>query len=335
MQRPSVDEIHKFHSVMKGCQKGSIEEKWIKKMLNWDLFTNPETNDFNSAVSDKEKLKLSQDWQKYISDNNLWISFFEWKKLNQKAVVQMMGESSENPPKHKWKSIEGQTVESNSTFPPFKGIVLEDNNRQVKAVPLLLSEEAIQLSGIDKRVQSVSEQINWTNTALRGMATHTFVTNDYARKGQIVDLQVSTNTIVHSVNQIQEKVTDVKDKMDSALCEISCKSRESLRNHEELMEGLGQAFSKMGKTLTEIRQKDSNPDKPIPDPFILPNPSISILSPVYKPSETVIQKRFPHHFPPEEDKPESSSKEHLSLVTIQNPAYENLPHHTSRPQPQT
>jgi len=72
----------------------------------------------------------------------------------------MMGEILEIPPKHKWKSIEGQTVESNSTFPPFKGIVLEDNNIQVKAVPLLLYEEAIKLSGIDKRVQSASEQIN-------------------------------------------------------------------------------------------------------------------------------------------------------------------------------
>jgi hypothetical protein len=165
-------------------------------MLNWDLFTNPETNEFNIAVSDLEKLKLSKDWQKYICDNNLWISFFEWRKLNQKVVVKMMGEPSEPSPKHKWKSIDGNTVESNSTFPPFKGIVLEDNSKQVKAIPLLLSEEAIQLSGIDKRVHSISEQINWTNTALRGMATHTFVTNDYARKGQIVDLQVSTNTIV-------------------------------------------------------------------------------------------------------------------------------------------
>ena len=129
-------------------------------MLNWYLFTNPETNDFNSVVSDTEKIKLSKDWQKYISHNNLWISFFEWRKLNQKVVFRMMGESSEIPPKHKWKSIEGHTVESNSTFPPFKGIVLEDNNKQVKAVPLLLSEEAIELSRIDKRVQSVSEQIN-------------------------------------------------------------------------------------------------------------------------------------------------------------------------------
>jgi hypothetical protein len=44
------------------------------------------------------------------------------------------------------------------------------------------------------------------------MATHIYVTNDYARKEQIMDLQVSTNTIVHSVDQIQDKVIDVKDK---------------------------------------------------------------------------------------------------------------------------
>jgi hypothetical protein len=151
---------------------------------------------------DEGKTKMSKLWQTYMLENNIWISFYEWRKLNQKIEVQMMGEGFENLPKHKWKIIEGQTVESNSTFPPFKGIVLEDNNRQVKTVPLLLSEEAIQLSGIDKRVYSIAEQINWTNTPLRGMATHTFVTNDYARKGQIIDLQVSTNTIVHSVNEI-------------------------------------------------------------------------------------------------------------------------------------
>jgi hypothetical protein len=91
------------------------------------------------------------------------------EEIKTKPIVQMVGESSESPsPKHKWKSIDGSIVESNSTFPPFKGIVLEDNAKQVRAIPLLLSEEAIQLSGIDKRVQSVSEQINWTNTALRG-----------------------------------------------------------------------------------------------------------------------------------------------------------------------
>jgi hypothetical protein len=103
------------------------------------------------------------------------------------------------------------------------------------------------------------------------MEMHTFVTNDYARRGQIRDLQVSTNTVVQSVNEIQDKVTNVKEKMDTALIEISEKMRESKRNHEELMEGLGEAFSNMGKSLLEIKQKDNIPDKPIPDPYFLPN----------------------------------------------------------------
>jgi hypothetical protein len=166
------------------------------------------------------------------------------------------------------------------------------------------------------------------------MATHTFITNDYARKDQIMDLQVSTNTIVRSVDQIQEKVIDVKDKMDSALLEIEYKAKESSRNHEEIMEGLGTTFSHMGRTLTEIKGKTSQPDKPIPTSFILPSSHISILSPVHKPSEIEIVKRFPLHFPPEEETPESSSKsprDHHSLVTIKNPSYENLPHHTARP----
>ena len=121
-------------------------------MLNWDLFTNPETNDFNISTSNEEKAKLSKNWQTYISENNTWISFYEWRKLDQKIEVQMMEGGSETPPKHKWKSLEGQTVESNLTFPPFKGIVLEDNNRQVKVVSLLLSNEVTQLTGVDRRV---------------------------------------------------------------------------------------------------------------------------------------------------------------------------------------
>jgi hypothetical protein len=96
-------------------------------------------------------------------------------------------------------------------FHPFKGIILEDGSKQARVVPLMLADEAAQLSGLEKKVQSVSEQVNWTNTTLRGMATHTFVTNDYARKGQIRDLQVSTNTIVQSVNQLNSRVTDITD----------------------------------------------------------------------------------------------------------------------------
>jgi hypothetical protein len=329
INRPSIDEIHKFHSIMKGCPRESIEEVWIKKMLNWDLFTHPETSDFNISTSDEEKTRLSKDWQNYISEKDTWISFYEWKRITHNLKVQMM-EGGETSPRHKWKSLEGQTVESTSTFPPFKGIVLEDNNRQVRVVPLVLAEEAIQLTGVDKKVQSLSKQINWTNTALRGMATHTFVTNNYARKGHIRDLQVSTNTIVQSINQINDKVVDVQEKVDKTIDVVTHKSQESTQHHEELMEGLGEAFSTMGKTLLEIKQKDHIPDKPIPHSFILPNPPISIVSPIYKPSEMTIEKKFPHHFPKTQDEPESS-KNNLSLVSIQKPSFEDLPHHVSRP----
>ena len=61
---------------MKGCPKGSIEEVWIKKMLNWDLFTHPETFDFNISTSDKEKTKLSNDWKNLIVEKDTWIYFY-------------------------------------------------------------------------------------------------------------------------------------------------------------------------------------------------------------------------------------------------------------------
>ena len=46
---------------MMGCQKNTIEEKWIKKMLNWDLFTHPESKEFNLFVPNEEETRLSQE----------------------------------------------------------------------------------------------------------------------------------------------------------------------------------------------------------------------------------------------------------------------------------
>jgi hypothetical protein len=68
----------------------------------------------------------------------------------------MMEGGKEISARHEWKNLEGKTVESTSTFPPFKGIILEDSNRQVKAIPIMLVDEATQLSGIEKRVLSIS-----------------------------------------------------------------------------------------------------------------------------------------------------------------------------------
>jgi hypothetical protein len=51
-------------------------------------------------------------------------------------------------------------------------------------------------------------------------------------------------------------------------------------NHEELMEGLGTAFSAMGKSLTDIKKKSRQTDKPIPNSFSFPHP-IFLFCPLY------------------------------------------------------
>ena len=62
-----------------------------------------------------------------------------------------------SPSRHEWKNLEGKPVESTSTFPPFKGIILEDGSKQARVVPLMLADEVAQLSGLERKVQSVSE----------------------------------------------------------------------------------------------------------------------------------------------------------------------------------
>ena len=91
------------------------------------------------------------------------------KNVFEKQLFQMMdsekGKWIESP-KHKWKSIDGQQLESTSTFPLFKSILLEEEEKQSKAVPLVLAKEESQMSNTDRRIQVVSEQTNWTNVAL-------------------------------------------------------------------------------------------------------------------------------------------------------------------------
>jgi hypothetical protein len=72
--------------------------------------------------------------------------------------------------KYRWKLVESKT-----TFPPFQGILLEDSSKQARAIPLL-SDEANQLSGIDKRVQSVSEQVKLDKHCFKRNG-HTYICN--------------------------------------------------------------------------------------------------------------------------------------------------------------
>lgn len=52
----------------------------MKAMLNWDLFTHLEVEQFGISHTIEEKIKLSQQWKTYMEETNSWISFYEWKR---------------------------------------------------------------------------------------------------------------------------------------------------------------------------------------------------------------------------------------------------------------
>ena len=147
-------------------------------------------------------------------DKNCWISFYEWKgKVFEKHLAQMMDSEKVKGmeiPKHKWKSIDGKQSKSTYTFPPFKSILLEEEEKQSKAIPRVLAKEDSQMSNSDKKIHIFSEQINWTNISLRGMDAHTFFTNDYYHRRHVDQLQVSINELVSSNNSLSLHISESK-----------------------------------------------------------------------------------------------------------------------------
>jgi hypothetical protein len=75
MSRPTTDEILKYLTVIHGCPINQFPDEWIKKMTNWDLFTNPEADDFHKSTPPHERLKLASEWKEYMKKNECWLSF--------------------------------------------------------------------------------------------------------------------------------------------------------------------------------------------------------------------------------------------------------------------
>ena len=59
---------------------------------------------------------------------------------------------------YSWVSNDGSTVETLTTFPPYKGLVLGENTNAAKAIPLVLKDDST--LRIAERIQKTSEQIN-------------------------------------------------------------------------------------------------------------------------------------------------------------------------------
>lgn len=67
LQKPSVPDMHKFFSLVNVCHGRRVNIEWIKRMLNWDLFTHPQDKEFNATTFAELKKDLSEQWQTYMT----------------------------------------------------------------------------------------------------------------------------------------------------------------------------------------------------------------------------------------------------------------------------
>lgn len=148
-KKPIVMEMHKFFSLMDGCLKSEISAQWMKSMLNWDLYTNPQADEFDQNYTPIKKKQFAEDWKHYIEMNNTWISFYSWKD-NIASLNVFTSSTSASTSKHAWTALDGSKVETPTTFPPYKGIVIEENQNVAKAIPLVQKDD--NALGIDVRI---------------------------------------------------------------------------------------------------------------------------------------------------------------------------------------
>ena len=164
-KRPSVPEIHKFYTLMDGCSKHQIPASWMKQMLNWDIYTHPQGTEFGLSHTPEEKIALANEWKAFMEKENVWISFYSWKKAKESDNVLMNDSTSSSS--HSWTATDGSKIETSTSYPPFKSIVLGEGHNSANAYPLVQKDTAA--VGAEGRIQKVSEQVNWTNTALTGL----------------------------------------------------------------------------------------------------------------------------------------------------------------------
>ena len=82
---------------------------------------------------------------------NSWISFYAWRKLKDPPTVYMADAESSSAQRHLWTTCDGSKIETTSTFPPYKGILLGEVGSSTKAIPLVLKDDSS--LGIDGRIQ--------------------------------------------------------------------------------------------------------------------------------------------------------------------------------------
>lgn len=129
---------------------------------------------------------------------NTWISFYVWLEKTKQQMILMIDESTSS--QHSWIALYGLNIETPTTFPPYKGIMLGERQNSSKAILLVLKDDSA--SGIDGRIHKNFEQLNWTNTIVKGLEMNMAISKEVKERFDIV--QVSLNSVNNSLNNISK-----------------------------------------------------------------------------------------------------------------------------------
>lgn len=214
-KKPSKPEMHKFFSVMEGCKKHTIDHQWMKNKLNWDLYTHHEAESFDLSTPYPERIRLSHEWKAYTQKNDIWLSFYEWKKKQESIDVQMANVESSST-KHSCTATDGSKIETSTTFPPYKDIVLGEAQKNSKAIPLVLKDDGA--FGIDGRIEKYNEQVNSINTVVKAieMSCEKYI----EVKEGFDNIQVFVNSINRTLNDVNYSTTVLKGFVKESLTRI-------------------------------------------------------------------------------------------------------------------
>lgn len=182
--------------------------------------------------------------------------------------------------KHAWTALDGSQVETPSTFPPFKGIVIGENHNAAKGIPLVQKDD--NALGIDRRIQKASEQLNWTNTAMKGLQLN------IAKAAEVKD---HFDTIQVSINEVNKCLNNVQ--YDSTI--IHTYAREILSKIEGVEDKLVDHLDTTKSLITCLTNKVENMnlskiEKPVPNSFLFKR-NIKMQDPIMP------VNRFPALFP--------------------------------------
>lgn len=129
---------------MDGFEKHKVDTEWMKSMLNWDLMTHLEVKSFDLTTSKEQRIRLDVEWKDYMDSNNQWISFYLWKKIIVESETVMMTNTVSTPTTQlSWTTLDGSKVETNTTFPPYKSIILGEAQSFAKTIPLVLKDDNV------------------------------------------------------------------------------------------------------------------------------------------------------------------------------------------------